>query len=271
MILEMETGRFVGLQDDLAVTRVTDIFADGRKGPWSIRSAYLWIPAADDLVAVGNLHNDSLPEADPHSYRRNFLRIPLSNPADYSVLVQGDGTEPEIGNAEMMFYRLGHSYLASLGGVAYILRMEHDGKIWMTSPGSVELRALKSYKFDGGLPILPEFATFSDVAAVFAAIEKSRMPVGIFGWDSRLFVVERTPVEGRTRWKILEIDPVNDKIVGSAVIPVSASHLTIVPGKKHWAFIEKGHVISFGNQEIEGALLVPAENFATLDGGDICR
>jgi hypothetical protein len=128
----------------------------------------------------------------------------------------------------------------------------------------------KMSSFPEGLdqaPVLPSFTTRDDFAPVMRAVERSKMPTGLYGWGQFLYILTREPLkDGTTRWRLTRIDPRSDRIEGEVVVPSRANHLTVVPGPRAWAFIEKGPVKGFGRQDIPKILFVPSSRLegATL-------
>jgi hypothetical protein len=53
------------------------------------------------------------------------------------------------------------------------------------------------------------------------------------------------------------LDKRSGKIIEKITLPTRASHLLVIPGKKRWAFVEKGSVQAFGQQDVKGLLLIP--------------
>jgi hypothetical protein len=103
-------------------------------------------------------------------------------------------------------------------------------------------------------------------------IERSKMPVGLYGWEGFLFVLTREPAQGGgTRWMIHKIDPRKDAVVGSSQIPTRANHLTVVPGPKKWAFLEKGRVQDWGRQRNDRVLFVPASRLRGSLSPSLCN
>jgi hypothetical protein len=100
------------------------------------------------------------------------------------------------------------------------------------------------------------------------------MPTGLYGWEGFLYLLSRAPLQQGhgTRWTLTKIDPLSDRIIWSTGLPTQAHHLTVVPGTKRWAFIEKGPVVALGQQEIKRALFVPADRIrAQSPGANLCE
>jgi hypothetical protein len=100
-------------------------------------------------------------------------------------------------------------------------------------------------------------------------IEGSSLPVGLYAWNDRLYVLSRQPGQGGTEWSLSEIDPGSETMV-TARLATSAPHLTVVPGPRQWAVLEKAAPIRLGNQPMLSLLLVPAEEISNLRDRRIC-
>jgi hypothetical protein len=274
MVLELASGRIVALNPDGFGVRIkSDIFSEAVNGHWNVRSMFLWHPAAGDLITISDLKDLSKADKDEDAWMSAFVRIPLASPSEFKVLrlPEGESQHALIDDREREFYRLGNPYLTALEGKGYVLRMDGKPRIYENQDGSDELMELKAYRFEDPLPDLPSFGTRADVETVLAKVEESSMPVGLFGFQQRLFVVTRLAGHPNAQWQVTSIDPGTDTVHGTAYIPLTANHVTVVPGPRKWAFIEKGHAYGFGDQVIESVYFVPASRFEGELAGDICK
>jgi hypothetical protein len=271
-VLELASGRIVTLDPDGFGIRTThDIFAEAIDGRWGIRSLFLWHPAGQDLVSVSDLKDLTKPDEDKTAWKRAFVRIPLADPASFSSLHHPEAEDLNISNQEREFYRLGNPYLAALGGTGYMLRMTDPVRIYENTAGSAILQGLAGYTYGSRLPDLPPFSTFADIPAVLGAVEESSMPVGLYGWNGRLFVVTRIAGQPQARWQVTSIDPSTGIVHGTATIPLAAAHVTIVPGPKQWAFLEKSHAYGPGDQLTKSVYFVPSARFARDLPANLCE
>jgi hypothetical protein len=246
LLIELEDERMVAL--DWTYTprpridlreRVAD---DGRR----IESVFLWTQVGEDLVALSDLYR-----AKDDSWSSSFVRVPLFARKNIASLF-------EVSSEARKFYRLGHPYLTTLGDTAYLLSMGDTASL-VRIPAKGENTQVLTVPVPGRqLPALPQFRTYADVPPLMEAIERSTMPVGLYGWEGFLYVLSRAPSARGTLWTLTKIDPRLDRIVANSRLPTSANHLTVVPGAKKWALVEKGPVVSWGHQETRRVLLVPA-------------
>jgi hypothetical protein len=265
LLLELASGRLVTLDRRYIPSRKKNILAEGARGGVQITSMFLWDVAGDDVVSLSDLKGPG-----PTERSSAFLRIPLSDPANFTVL------KPLPGDASRSIFRLGYSYIASLDTTAYVLLFDDHVRIYRNVKGTTDLLPLKAFPESFDLaPLLPRFTEREDYPIVMAAVEKATMAVGLYGWKNDLYVLTRTPSGGGTRWGLVQIDPATDEVTGTAVIPTRANHLTVVPGSQAWAFVEKGPVRALGgDQETDTILYVPASRISRIHGtvsGDICQ
>jgi hypothetical protein len=77
---------------------------------------------------------------------------------------------------------------------------------------------------------------------------------------------------GSTLWTATKIDPRADTVVWTTTIPLAkARHVTVVPGPRQWAFLEKSSARGLFDQDTTGLFLVPSSAFQGVPGSDICH
>lgn len=236
----------------------------------SLDKLYLWAPVETDLLAYASI-KEVFPNR-PESWRDGFVRVPVQNPRQFRPLVARNR------EASRIFYRLGHPLISSLGDTGYLLLLDSGSPdLYRNRKGSEELEsmnALDEFYKNGkrATPLLPSFIRPEDLPAVMRAVERSSMPVGLYGWGGSLYTLFRSPSSGGTKWVMVKIDPEADRIVSSFDIPTRANHLTVVPGPKEWAFIEKGPVRGHKDQDVNSVLFVTASRIQTATERDqLCR
>jgi hypothetical protein len=255
LYLEVAQNKLVTLGTSYAFMGKKSMVTEGTTG--QMAGSYLWQPVGSDFLSITDIQ---LPKEG--AWWGAIVRFPANNPAAYSVLQWMPLTDPS-----RIFYRLGYPYLASLGDDGYLLKMDNVPGIYRSSkkePGLRPLGALEGIL--GQSPTLPAFSTKRDAVQIMAKAERSKMPTGLYGWKDSLYVVMRQPERQGTRWTIYKIKPEGmGEVVGSAQIPTRANHLTVVPGDKSWAFIEKGPVEAWGRQQVGNVLFVPADRIDKID------
>ena len=211
------------------------------------------------------------------------MRFPIARPWDSKILGKAlpydDQASPcpsacSPGTALRLYNRLGLDYITAIGDTAYILRMD-ELRIYRQSGDDLEpLHVNFAAVTQPGMerpPSLPKIFTKQDLTDVQAIVEASTMPTGLYAWGGSLFVMTRIANGSTTKWTITKIDPNTNQILGTATVPTTANHLTIAPGRAQWAFIEKGPVLGWDdNQDIHSILFVPAAKFAHELKGDLC-
>lgn len=255
-LVEQEDAAFVFLGPDLGAQREEDLLAETLRAPLRIVSIFSWTllgQEGDQLLALGDVQLENA------ETRTGFLRVPLDDPSRAELLFElGDGDAVD-------YYLLGHQYMATLGGKAYLVEMTRSPSIVeVGSEGQV--RRLDAFPEGYRLrPYLPSQGGLDQIPALFAAVERSRMVAGLYAWEGHLYLLTREPGVDGCRWTLLEIDPTRETIVESFTLPTRAPHLTVVPGPESWALLERGRVTGFGQQEVPGLLLVPSDRFRKED------
>jgi hypothetical protein len=146
--------------------------------------------------------------------------------------------------------------VAVAGGNPYALRFDEPSYLLNARTN----RRLKA--FPKGFDRLPVFPSISGPDATIPrekVMERSTMPVALYGSGTYLFVLTRRPAsDGKTIWELHRVDPVKDVVTGSVVLPTSAPDLTLAPGSELWAILEKGTLTAPTTREMKSLLLVPA-------------
>jgi hypothetical protein len=238
------------------------------QGSRSLDKLFLWAPVNTDLLSYA-----SVKEVAPggHVSRwSGFVRFPIEHPDQFQPLVARNR------DAAKIFYKLGHPLISSLGDTGYLIFLDNGAPgLYLNQKGSQELKPMDALDvLDSGKsvsPVLPSFIRPEDFPAVMRAVERSSMPVGLYGWADSLYVLFRSPGNGGTKWVMKKVDPKDDQIVASFEIPTRANHLTVVPGPREWAFIEKGPVRGHKDQDVNSILFVPTSRMQKISEGNLCR
>jgi len=276
LFIEFERGRFAVLDPRRAFPiHWKNLFGSSPGNQVSqetrrLDSLYLWAPVNMDILAYAAIKKDVGGSAE--SWLEGFVQFPIENPRQFQMLGAGNR------EASKIFYRLGHPLISSLRDTGYLLFLDSGFPgLYRNRKGAGELEPMDAldvlYKSGKKAnPLLPRFIRPEDFPAVMRAVERSSMPVGLYGWDDSLYMIFRSPRGGGgTKWVMFKIDPEADRIVASFEIPTQASHLTVVPGPKEWAFIEKGPVRGYRNQDVNGILFVATSRIQTAAGEGLCR
>jgi hypothetical protein len=221
---------------------------------WSVTGLWEWQPVGKtDIVAFVDIGHGPNPY-DPKNAQTAFVRFPLQDPKQFKVLQMFDLS----GTPNKGYFRSGYSYITSLGETAYYLSMNQGLSLYKQEKGKAPVNVSGLLPKDLDSPRLPDWNYIHEYVDLMKGITEKAMPVGLFGWQDSLYILYRSPQEGRTRWTLYNIDPSQKLPVSSVDLPISADHVTVVPGPKNWAFVEKGPVFSFGAQDIPRILFIPS-------------
>jgi hypothetical protein len=207
------------------------------------------MPNTHTIFAFGDLM------VEKRRWESAFLRMPLRYPNDLDVL-----KTVSIENQTRKFYRLGSQYIAASHDRAFFVLMTDAPKIFVVDSGQRTPHELLAGPILGNPPLLPEIMSPDSVKQVYTALEQSNnFLAGIFAWDDYLYLLKRVRVADKPPWWLLKVDPSSGKVVSSLHLRLSDPHLTVIPGEKDWAFIEKGPVTGQGQQPVYGVTLIPTQ------------
>lgn len=221
-----------------------------------------WEPVGNNILAFSTLVGPK-----KNDYSLGVISFPVKRPEAFKNLLPMKYDE-----SLSTFYRLGHHYLTSLDGVGYIVLMDSKVSVRRVIGDRLEYigKLPRQIEFS---PLLQSFESPDDIPSIMKTVEASTMPTGLYGWEHSLYLLWRKPEGAKTLWFLTRIYP--NKPERTVLIRTSANHLTVIPGPNAWAFVEKGPVRSWGEQNIDSILLVPAERIrsAFRDDGvaDFCR
>jgi hypothetical protein len=104
-----------------------------------------------------------------------------------------------------------------------------------------------------------------------AAVEQSSMPAGLWSWEGSLYLLSRTVEKGQRQWYLSRIDPARDELLWTVRVPGSAHHMTVIPGPDEWAFLEKGPVTGWLNQDTHHIRFVKASQLRSPALKSLCN
>lgn len=268
LFLEMAQARMIRLDRNLTPGKTYDLKSESKRGGESLEGIFQWDLAGNEAVVFADIERKG--SSAPEQWRSGFFRMPLDKPSAFRSLYEISPQDPT-----RLFYRLGNPLIASLGETSYILLMEERPRIYRSRKGGVPLEPLEA--FPAGLeerPTLPSWKNLEDYTRLMRAVERSTMPVALFGWEGHLYIVGRHAEEGdEVRWTLTKIDPRADKVVWTTGVPLppTARHVTVVPGPQQWAWIEKGVVRGLFNQDVDRILFLPAPKLRGVPGAAVCE
>lgn len=241
-------GRFIYLDSNLRVTRSMVLGESGPEGTVSV--VYSFAPMSSSVLAIGDIKKSD------GNWVTALIRIDPQEPKKFAILHEIGG----LNDPARTFYHIGLTYLANLNGIGYILLMQKSPALYRVGDGLVPLgspalsRMLRR-------PDLPKPSGAGSYVELYAKIEKSEMPAGLFGWHNFLYVLLRKPGSeaGETIWTLVKIHPGTGEIVGFPILlPTRSSHLLVVPGPRRWMLIEKGSYEGLGRQALGSLISLPA-------------
>lgn len=221
-----------------------------------------------NLVAYGSLRNESSTEAaSPFSIGFIHARVQVK-----PWLIKDAKLLPV--QADQKYYLMGHRYIATIeSGMYFVAMREGAAKLFAYFPKRDLLKPLEA------LPTLyakvPAIRTTingpADAISLYREVEGSRMPVGLYGQGRFLYLLTRepSPRTGETEWRLHQIDPSLDRLVGTVKLPTSASHLTIVPAGDRWYVLEKSKAQHLGRQDLESMIMIPTKWISNPKGSPI--
>jgi hypothetical protein len=252
--LEDDDGRFLLLDSTHRVLQSRDVEAAAKGGPnGDLTGIYQWASTGSDLLLFGDVRKDG-------SAVSAFIKLSTDTPREFQILDRIGLEDPS-----RRFYLVGAPYLASINSKPYFFVMADIP--FISTPEGNKIYFLQTdpsgKKSLIRRPTLPVQKGLSASRQVFQVLQESTMVSGIYSWNNYLYALMRSPsTQGRTAWSLLKIDPTSPKNNWTRLIDSTADHLTVIPGEKYWAFIEKGPVEAPGQQRIASFLRVPAERLA---------
>jgi hypothetical protein len=236
--IQMRDGVLAKLNQELRIERQVNPAAIGDAASPRLASLYSWTMGSGAFVGFGD-------------YRR-------LDGAWETGLVVADGTgnrstlldRMDIDDPFRPYYLLGFPFLASAGGKSYFLRMAAQPTLYEITPGGEQMRRILTLKETRFAPVPPRRGA-AGAQRIYAAIERSAMPVGIYGQGDHLYLLYRRPAGAElTEWRLTTIDTNTNSVLRTIRLPTSAHHICIIPGRKAWALVEKGAVRALGDQEV---------------------
>ncbi len=210
--------------------------------PYERSSIYGWSPMGEGFLAFGDLKG-------PRGWMSALFYFDKEGRLEifYEVAIDAEVID---------HYTRNTAYVAALGDVGYVLSVDETLSIGELRLGK-GLRRLPSFpaefknrpKFDEAYRrrLRPHGAR--KATEIYRSYETATMASGLYAWGGRLYLVgkEAMASNGETDWWLIHIDPEDEGREKSRVrLPTGAAHLTIVPGSKFWALIEKGRVEGIG-------------------------
>lgn len=254
IVEDKEAGMLIHVDENLSVID-KEVQVKGRSlGGSRLSAIYDWVPMGNGFLAFSDLQQgDDWTSAfiyfDDQGGSRSFSEIAVADPARLPFLRNG-------------------TYLASLGDLGYILRLDPPVRLIEVGAELPNGRLLDAIPADLAYPMLsskPRVAGPQRATQDYQRLEESHAVTGLFAWRDLLYVVIKEPKDeqGKTAWSLSQLNPLNGQELARLRLPTSHAHLTIVPGDQ-WALIEKDPVQSVGEfnapyMTTTSMVLVPGE------------
>lgn len=247
LLLKLHDGRFVVLNPRGQLERVLDrvISPEGKEG---VQGIFNWTPFAGSILAFGDIQ---MPD---RTWKSGWVNIPFDDSPAFEMVRSTSVESPE-----RKLYLLGNSYIAADNEAGYIL--SYNGpqpQLLKISRKGGELNQ-KELPWPPSAEALLQDKWPDDVVKRYGVLERHVVPAGLYVQDQSLYLLIRrpAPTPGDTEWELLRLDRNSGIELNRVHIPTKAKHLLVIPGKERWAFVEKGSVLSIGEQKVEGLLTIP--------------
>jgi hypothetical protein len=246
-VLETAVARFAFLDSSLSLAKTHDALRMASIVSPRLYSFVGWDFAGDDMVTFSDFKDRA------GASKSGFVRFPFQAGKPITILHE----VPRFGNVHNSV-RLGHPYIASIGTTTYVLELNERPEIFRNRAGTREWHKL-GVALPVGSPKLPRFFAPNDYPAVMATVKRSSMPIGLYPAGKNLIVFSRRAVASGTRWLLTMINPDGEKVVWTKELDLEAEHVTVVPGPRNWAFVEKDPVKDTDYQKPHSIFFVPTE------------
>lgn len=160
----------------------------------------------------------------------------------------------------------------------YVLLLEERPQLATVKPGWPGLERLPDFPKDFQTrpslerePALRGQRIWEQETKWFRTLEQADLAAGLYARDNSLFLLGKKMEDQKPGWWLVKLNPATGGAVFKRRIPTDAAHLTVIPGDRYWAFVEKGRVKSITNgapfTRIKSLVLVPATWLESEDGG----
>lgn len=222
-----------------------------------LQSLDSWAVSGDQILLYGDYRHFS------GSWLSVFAKASLDDLDDLEILHWLPAREPA-----RQFYLKAQQFLTTLHGKGYFLLQTEPVSVWevdLLQEGTESLRQVEDVvpqRLRRQVEI-PAARGVDSTEAMFTAQARAQSIVALYAQGDHLYLLGREPGEAPgNRWSLTVVDPTADRVVRTLYLPTTAPHLLVLPGDEYWAVVEKGEVEAFGNQHVQGALLLPTEWFS---------
>lgn len=225
-------------------------------GPAGLRAVHSWAATSEHILLYGDHYH-------PESGWRAVLAVTsFDQPRKLRIVAELDAD-----GSGRTFYLNGQNYLAVDGDTGFLLVMAPRPHLLAVDLQTGEKRQLALPAALAAPVDFPSADGLETLAAQNEALAATPHPSSIVASGGLVYVLSRHPRAGG--WVLTTYDPVAERALHSSGLPSHAEHAFLVPGAEYWAMVEKGQLKGLGNQEVQGALLIPTHGI--VSGGSPCR
>ena len=248
--LKLEKLHFVVLDGGYRLVHEFDLegLGDDRRG--RIARVLSWVADSESLLALVDLL-----ERRSESYVSAVVRIPIAEPMDFVVL-----ETLSIDSSTRNYARLGYPVISSSKRGSFLLRLDGGTALECLDCENRMLHSRSLEELDAQAPL---FTREDELVDMYGRFELSTMPVAIYSWEDRLFVLVRRSngAAPLASWEISRIDTDLGVVVSTVPLGVTAAHVIVVPGVRQWAIVEKMSVEGLGEQKTPAIVFVDSDRF----------
>lgn len=249
-LLECDQGKMIWLGKDLVPLKEAFMLKGAASSQGVLDTFPQWVLVGEEVLSISDY---KVPLGDSWEHRMAFLRFPVETPTVFDILLPLEGP-PSL----KRLYLFGNPYVASVQGRGYFLLMGVQPRLCEARKWA-QVDCFDLDRKDAlQQPRLPNASGEANVKTLYYAWEQSAATAGIYGWKDSLYILNRRPGRsGLTIWQLARVDLRRRKVLYAKPLPTVAHHLTVIPGRRQWAFVEKGEVKGLGNQQISRVLFLP--------------
>lgn len=236
-VVENGDGHLLWLDANFTIKKEINLIGKTTAQNNKIGSVFDWVEAGNEIAILGDIETNG-------KWVSGISIVPKTAGA-YVNLVATMDTHSKSRN----YTRLSYPVLAAAGNKIYILLAEGTPGIYeVTGKG---LRRISCFPI--GFNVFPEIGnviTEKTIAAIHSRLRNTSMPVALYGFGEKLFLLLHRPSTPGHIWSLVQIDPVAEKLIAEKILPTSAADIVLIPGRSRWAIVQKDPVLGLGDQPV---------------------
>ncbi len=111
----------------------------------------------------------------------------------------------------------------------------------------------------GPMPDLPPLSQMEHYPQWWQAVENASFPASLYAEGPHLYVLIRLAAAGGPEWELHAVDPVAESLLHRVRLPTRATHISLVPGPRHWVLLEASSYFDEESRRPTRLLLLDAE------------